>query len=238
VTKATAGPGVALLTGAAGGMGVAIGRELAAGGWVVATTDLAGTPVGYPGDLREQGAAPALIEAVLGDHGRLDLLVNNAATMYHGDLTLDDLDRWWDTIDVNLSAPFRLARAAAGALRASRGQIINMASIMGVLGDAGFSAYCSSKSGLIGLTKALALELAPEVRVNAIAPGHVDTPQQAVDAEAAGLTRQELYAGYARTIPIGRILEPAEVGRLVTYLASETGYTGSCVHLNGGMLLV
>jgi NAD(P)-dependent dehydrogenase (short-subunit alcohol dehydrogenase family) len=107
-----------------------------------------------------------------------------------------------------------------------------------VAGGAGYSAYCASKSGLIGLTKALALELAPDVRVNAVAPGHVDTPQQRVDADAAGLTREELYAHYAEIIPIGRILQPAEIARLVSYLASETGYTGSTVHLNGGLLLV
>jgi NAD(P)-dependent dehydrogenase (short-subunit alcohol dehydrogenase family) len=158
--------------------------------------------------------------------------------MYYGELTLDDLDRWWDTIDVNLSAPFRLARAASPALKASQGQVINMSSVSGVAAGAGYSAYCASKAGLIGLTKALALELAPDVRVNAVAPGHVDTPQQRVDAEAAGLTRDELYAHYAKIIPIGRILHPAEVARLVTYLASETGYTGSTVHLNGGLLLV
>jgi NAD(P)-dependent dehydrogenase (short-subunit alcohol dehydrogenase family) len=231
-------PRVALLTGAAGGMGRAIQRELESDGWVVIASDLPGTGVAYPVDLRDPAACIALVDTAVSDQGHLDLLVNNAATMYSGELTLADLERWWDTIDVNLSAPFRLARAALPALRRSRGQIINIASAAGVAADAGLSAYCSSKSGLIGLTKALALELAPEVRVNAIAPGNVDTPQQAVDAEAAGLSREELYAGYARTTPIGRILDPAEIGRLVVYLASETGFTGSCVHLNGGLLLV
>jgi 3-oxoacyl-[acyl-carrier protein] reductase len=219
-------------------MGRAIEHELESNGWTVASTDLPGCDVGYPIDLRDRAACTVLVDEVVADYGRLDLLINNAATMYHGELTLADLDRWWDTIDVNLSAPFRLARAAARALRLSRGQIINISSVMGVMAAPGFSAYCTSKSGVIGLTKALALELAPDVRVNAIAPGHVDTPQQAVDAEAAGVTRAELYAGYARSIPIGRILGPAEIGRLVAYLASETGYTGSCVHINGGLLLV
>jgi 3-oxoacyl-[acyl-carrier protein] reductase len=228
---------IALVTGASGGMGLAIVAALEADGWTVARSDLPETGVPYPADLRNSDACTALVESVVADHGRLDLLVNNAATMYHGELTLEDLDRWWDTIDVNLSAPFRLARAASRALKASQGQIINMSSISGVSGDAGFSAYCTSKAGLIGLTKALALELAPAVRVNAVAPGHVDTPQQQVDAGAAGLTREELYAHYARIIPIGRILQPAEIARLVTYLASETGYTGSTVHMNGGLLL-
>jgi NAD(P)-dependent dehydrogenase (short-subunit alcohol dehydrogenase family) len=238
MSSASDGGRVALVTGSAGGLGCAIADQLQSDGWTVALTDLPSTGVAYPADLRDSAACTALVDDVVTTHGRIDLLVNNAATMYHGDLTLSDLDRWWDTIDVNLSAPFRLARAACGPLRRSRGQIINVASSFGFTGMAGFSAYCASKSGLVGLTKALARELAPDVRVNAIAPGHVDTPQQAVDASVAGLTREELYAHYAETIPIGRILQPAEIARLVSYLASETGYTGSCVHLNGGLVLV
>lgn len=228
----------ALITGAAGGLGAAIASRLQSDGWTVARTDLPGTDVPYPADLRDSAACTALVDDVVAACDRLDLLVNNAATMYHGDLAPGDLDRWWDSIDVNLSAPFRLSRAACGPLRRTGGQIINVASSFGFTGAAGFSAYCASKSGLVGLTKALALELAPDVRVNAIAPGHVDTPQQAIDAAVAGLTRDELYARYAETIPIGRILQPAEIARLVSYLASETGYTGSCIHLNGGMVLV
>ena len=232
------GARVAVVTGAAGGIGLAACAGLAVAGWTVAATDLPGTSARYQFDLRDRAAADTLIDAVIGDHGRLDLLVNNAATMYHGELRADDLDRWWDTIEVNLSAPFRLTRAAVGHLRATRGQIINMASILGVTGEAGFSAYCASKSGIIGLTKSLARELAPDVRVNAIAPGDVDTPQQAVDAAAYGLTREELYARHARTVPIGRVLEPAEISRLVCYLADETGYTGACLHLNGGRAML
>ena len=232
------GARVAVVTGAAGGIGLAACAGLAVAGWTDAATDLPGTSARYQFDLRDRAAADTLIYAVIGDHGRLDLLVNNAATMYHGELRADDLDRWWDTIEVNLSAPFRLTRAAVGHLRATRGQIINMASILGVTGEAGFSAYCASKSGIIGLTKSLARELAPDVRVNAIAPGDVDTPQQAVDAAAYGLTREELYARHARTVPIGRVLEPAEISRLICYLADETGYTGACLHLNGGRAML
>ncbi len=139
---------------------------------------------------------------------------------------------------MNLSAPFRLARAAAGELRRNEGQIINLASTLSVTGEAGFSAYCASKSGIVGLTKALARELAPKVRVNAVAPGDTDTPQQDVDAKAAGLTRAELYARHAQTIPIGRILEPTETARLIRYLAGETGYTGACIHFNGGKVML
>jgi 3-oxoacyl-[acyl-carrier protein] reductase len=229
---------VALVTGAAGGLGRAIVAALEDDGWTVAASDMPGTGSAWEADLRRPGACADLVEAVVGADSSLDLLVNNAATMYHGALDGADLERWWDTIDVNLSAPFRLARAAAAALRAANGQILNVTSSFGVMAEAGYSAYCASKAGLIGLTKALALELAPEVRVNAIAPGHMDTPQQAVDAAAVGLTREQLYQQYGQTIPIGRILDPAEVARLVVYLAGERGFTGSCVHMNGGGLLV
>jgi NAD(P)-dependent dehydrogenase (short-subunit alcohol dehydrogenase family) len=229
---------VALVTGATGGMGLAICAELAAAEWAVARTDLPGTGVEFEADLRAPEAAAQIVQSVIQAHGRFDLLINNAATMYHGDLSLEDLPRWWDTIDVNLSAPFRLARAAAGELRKNEGQIINLASTLSVTGEAGFSAYCASKSGIVGLTKALARELAPKVRVNAVAPGDTDTPQQDVDAKAAGLTRAELYARHAQTIPIGRILEPTETARLIRYLAGETGYTGACIHLNGGKVML
>jgi NAD(P)-dependent dehydrogenase (short-subunit alcohol dehydrogenase family) len=221
---------VALVTGAAGGLGRELVTALESDGWAVAASDLPDTGVALEADLRDAD--------VIAEHRRLDLLVNNAAAMYHGPLDLADLDRWWDTVSVNLSAPFRLSRAASAELRRTGGQILNVASIMAFAGEAGFSAYCASKSGLVGLTKALARELAPDVRVNAIAPGHIDTPQQAIDAEVAGVTREELYDFYAEIMPVGRILTPAEVARLAVFLSNETGFTGSCVHLNGGLLMV
>jgi NAD(P)-dependent dehydrogenase (short-subunit alcohol dehydrogenase family) len=227
---------VALVTGAAGGLGQAICSVLAEHGWHVMGTDVTGVP--EPVDLREPTAADFLVSRVLADNGRLDLLVNNAATMYFGALDLADLERWWDTIDVNLSAPFRLCRAAAPALRQTRGQIINLSSTLGVTGESGFSAYCASKHGIIGLTKSLAHELAPDVRVNSIAPGDVDTPQQAVDALAYGLTREELYARHAAAAPIGRVLAPSEVADLIAFLADQTAFTGSCVHINGGKVMI
>jgi NAD(P)-dependent dehydrogenase (short-subunit alcohol dehydrogenase family) len=229
---------VALVTGATGGMGLAICADLSDTGWTVARTDLPGTDVEFEADLRKPETAAQIIRSVVREYGRLDLLINNAATMYYGALSLDDLQRWWETIDVNLSAPFRLARAAVDELRKNEGQIINLASTLSVTGEAGFSAYCASKSGLLGLTKALARELAPKVRVNAVAPGDTDTPQQAVDAEKAGLTRAELYERHAKNIPIGRVLAPEEIARLIRYLAHETGYTGCCIHLNGGKVML
>jgi NAD(P)-dependent dehydrogenase (short-subunit alcohol dehydrogenase family) len=229
---------VALVTGATGGLGQVLVEALTSAGWAVAASDLPDRGLPLEADLRDATACTQLVERVIKEYSRLDLLVNNAATMYHGPLDLADLDRWWDTISVNLSAPFRLSRAAAPELRRTGGQILNVASMMAFAADPGFSAYCASKSGLVGLTKALARELAPDVRVNAIAPGHIDTPQQAVDAQAAGVTRDQLYESYAATMPVGRILTADEVARLAVYLSGETGFTGSCVHLNGGLIMV
>jgi NAD(P)-dependent dehydrogenase (short-subunit alcohol dehydrogenase family) len=227
---------VALVTGATGGLGLAICRTLKEHGWQVVETDVTGVPI--PVDLRDPDAAGRLMETVIADKGRLDLLVNNAATMYFGHLDFSDLSRWWNTIEVNLSAPFRLCRAAAGFLAQSRGQIINVSSTLGVTGEAGFSAYCASKHGLIGLTKSLARELAPNVRVNAVAPGDIDTPQQNVDAEAYGLSRADLYARHAANTPIGRVLDPGEVADLIAYLGDQTAFTGSCIHVNGGKVMI
>jgi AcrR family transcriptional regulator len=147
---------VALVTGAEGGIGRAIVAALAGAGWTVAGSDLPATGAEYSYDLRDPAECRSLIEEVVTDHGGIDLLVNNAASMTIVELSVPDMTRWWQDLDVNLSAPFRLVRAAAESLRKSRGQVINIASVSGVRGEPGFSAYAASKAGLIGLTKSLA----------------------------------------------------------------------------------
>jgi 3-oxoacyl-[acyl-carrier protein] reductase len=228
---------VALVTGAAGGIGTAIVAAFGTAGWTVAASDLPDTGVDYGYDLRDRDAAGALIDAVVADHGGLDLLVNNAASMTVLPLSVATMSQWWADIEVNLSAPFRLVRAAVEPLRKARGQVINVASVSGVYGEPGFSAYAASKAGLIGLTKSLARELAPDVRVNAVAPGHVDTPQLARDAEYAGITLEELHRRYEAEMPAGRLVRPEEVANLMVFLAGESGFTGACMHLNGGLLM-
>jgi NAD(P)-dependent dehydrogenase (short-subunit alcohol dehydrogenase family) len=228
---------VALVTGAEGGIGRAIVEALEGAGWTVAASDLPATGAAYGADLREPAECRRLVEQVVADHGGLDLLVNNAASMTIVELAVAGMPRWWQDLDVNLSAPFRLARAAVEPLRKASGQIVNISSVSGVRGEPGFSAYAASKAGLIGLTKSLARELAPHVRVNAIAPGHTDTPQLGRDAEFFGLTLDELRHRYEAEMPIGRLVQPAEVASLVVYLTGATGFTGACVHLNGGLLM-
>jgi len=230
---ATAGR-IALVTGAGGGLGRAAVAALEEEGWTVAgathrTGDLAA-------DLAEPAAAGRLVGRVLDRFGRLDLLVANHAYMSMASVEVHPLDDWWRVVDTNLSGSFRLARAAAPALVAARGSIVLVSSEWGVTGWPGASAYAASKAGLIGLTKALARELAPEVRVNAIAPGVVDTPQLKVDAAAASVTLAEMKRRYAAAAPLGRIASPAEIAASIAFLASPAAayYTGQVLQPNGG----
>jgi NAD(P)-dependent dehydrogenase (short-subunit alcohol dehydrogenase family) len=233
---------VALVTGAAGGIGTAVVAALEESGWTVAATDLvsggpSGRPVDLVADLSGRSACAELVERAVARYGRLDLLVNNAATMTLADPAPDAMDLWWRDFQVNLSAPLWLAQAGLPALRAARGQIVNMCSIAGLQGEPGFSAYAASKAALLGLTRSLARELAPAVRVNALAPGPTDTPQLGRDAEFQGLTMPELHAFYAGQMPIGRLVTPAEVAAGVVFLAESAALTGECIQINGGMLM-
>jgi 3-oxoacyl-[acyl-carrier protein] reductase len=239
VSGAASARRVALVTGAAGGIGTAIVPLLETCGWTVTGTDvtLTGRADDVAADLASRTACAELIERVLARYGRLDLLVNNAATMTLAEATPDTMDLWWHDFGVNLSAPLWLAQAALPALRAARGQIINMCSVAALHGEPGFSGYAASKAALLGLTRALARELAPTVRVNAVAPGPTDTPQLGRDAEYQRLTMPELHALYAGQMPIGRLVAPREVAATVAFLADSAAFTGECVQVNGGILM-
>lgn len=228
---------VALVTGAAGGIGQHIVAVLADRGWTVAASDLPGTGVDFPADLRTRPGCVGLIETVVAASGRLDLLVNNAASMNEVALTVEGMATWWEDVAVDLAAPLWLTQAAAPHLRAVGGQVINIASVSGLRGEPGFSAYAACKAGLVGMTRSLARELAPDVRVNAVAPGHTDTPQLSRDADLRGLTMAKLHEVYAAELPIGRLIQPREVAELVAYLAQAEAFTGECVQINGGLLM-
>lgn len=232
------------MTGAAGGIGREITNALTAAGWLVAATDLApageipGAAQSFPADLSGgRASCRAVVDDVLGHFGRLDLLVNNAATMTVVEPTVDTMPLWWKDIAVNLDAPLWLTQAAAPALRLSRGQVINMCSISALRGEPGFSAYAASKAGLLGMTRSLARELAPTVRVNAVAPGPTDTEQLSRDAEFAGVELDELRRRYASDMPSGRLVTPAEVADVIVFLSGAESFTGECVQINGGMLM-
>jgi 3-oxoacyl-[acyl-carrier protein] reductase len=237
----------ALVTGASGGIGAGIARALHAQGAVVvlsgtrreALDQLAGE-LGErvhvcPADLREQGAADALVTAAEAAAGPLAILVNNAG------LTRDMLairmrdEDWASVLDVDLAAPFRLARAALrGMLRRRAGRIVSISSIVGATGNAGQANYAAAKAGLVGMSKSLAQESASRgVTVNVVAPGFVQTAMTDVLPEA----HKEKLLG---AIPLGRMGQPEDIAAAVVYLASDEAawVTGQVLHVNGGMAMI
>lgn len=237
----------ALVTGASGGIGAAIARALHGAG---ATVVLSGTrrdaldalaaELGAqahvaPADLRAPEAADGLVAAAEEAAGPLHILVNNAG-LTRDMLALRMRDEDWNIVqEVDLAAPFRLARAALrGMLRRRAGRIIAISSIVGATGNAGQANYAAAKAGLIGMTKALAQEVAPRgVTVNAVAPGFIATPMTEALSEAQKTKLSE-------AIPLGRLGQPEDVAAAVLYLASDQAgwVTGATLHVNGGMAML
>lgn len=244
------GARVALVTGGAGGIGRATGRRLHADGAtvVVADRDRAGAErtareidpsggraLGLELDVVEVGAVRAAVATTLERFGRLDVLVNNAGrSALAPTATLDDAD-WQALLDVNLSGALRCAREAYPALaRSDAGAIVNLASIAGVVGMRDRASYSASKAGLIGLTRALAIEWAGDgIRVNGVAPGYVRTPM-IEDKAAAGIYD---LAEMASRVPLGRLCSPEEIASTIAFLAGPDAsfMTGQTLVVDGGM---
>ncbi len=239
----------ALVTGASGGLGSAIARALHGQGARVALSgtriqplselqaELGGDTVVAPCDLSDSAAVDALVpQALEALGGRLDILVNNAGVT-RDNLALRMKDEEWDTvIRVNLEAAFRLARAALKPMMLKQrfGRIISVTSVVGVTGNPGQANYAASKAGLIGLSKALAQEVASRgVTVNCIAPGFITSAM----TEALPEAQKSALLG---RIPLGRMGDATDIGAAAVYLASrEGGYvTGQTLHVNGGMAMI
>ncbi len=238
----------ALVTGASGGLGSAIAKALAAQGARVALSgtradalaavaaEIGGDVVILPCNLSDAAAVDTLVPEALEALGRLDILVNNAGVT-RDNLALRMKDEEWDTvIRINLEAAFRLARAALKPMMMKQrfGRIVSVTSVVGVTGNPGQANYAASKAGLIGMSKALAQEVASRhVTVNCIAPGFIESPmtKALADAQKAALLGR---------IPAGRLGEGADIAAGVVYLASrEAGYvTGQTLHVNGGMAMI
>ena len=240
---------VALITGAAQGMGAAHGRRLAAAGATVVVNDRTPSPdltrlaqeiggLAAPADISDREQVLGLIEFVEQHVGAVDVLVANHAYMSMAPFLDHDLDDWWKVLDTNLGGTFQLIQAVLpGMRRSGAGRIIVITSEWGVTGWPEATAYAASKAGLIALVKTLGRELAPEsIIVNAVAPGVTDTPQLQVDADAAGLDVAQMHARYAEGIPLGRIGRPEEIAEVVALLADFrlSAMVGQIVQSNGG----
>ena len=238
----------ALITGASGGIGGAVAKALAAQGARVALSgtraealesvrsEIGGDAVILPCDLSDAAAVDALVPAAVAALGRLDILVNNAG------ITRDNLavrmkdDEWDIVIRVNLEAAFRLARAALKPMMLKQrfGRIISVTSVVGVTGNPGQANYAASKAGLIGMSKALAQEVASRgVTVNCIAPGFITSPM------TDGLADAQKTALLGR-IPTGRLGDGSDIAASAVYLSSrEAAYvTVQTLHVNGGMAMI
>lgn len=179
------------------------------------------------GDLLDLPCIPGLIQQCIDAFGQLDVVINNASTFYPTPIELIEDDFWKDLIGSNLKAPAFIAKAAAKHLRASSGSIINIVDIHARHPMANHPIYCSAKAGLEMLTKSLARDLAPEVRVNAVAPGAILWPEN----DAGMASQQEVL----EKVPLQRMGQPEDVAKLVRFLIDEADYiTGQIIAVDGG----
>lgn len=221
---------VALVTGAARGIGRAIAARLASDGWLVVEADRDPAAPGLAArivqaDVAEEAAVMALVQGIAAQEGRLDALVCNAGFMIRKPIAALSLAEWQAVIDTNLTSTFLLARAAETLLRTARGSIVTIASTRAHQSEPDTESYSASKGGLLALTHALAISLGPDVRANCVSPGWIETKDEVL--------RPEDHAQH----PAGRIGQPDDVAALVAWLAGpESGFvTGAEFIIDGGM---
>ncbi len=240
-----------LITGASRGIGYATAKEFLALGARVAIngrteqsvaaaiSELGGGErlVAAPGSVGTVDGCESIVKAAVDALGGLDVLINSAGVSI--DSTIENTDEaiWDETLDVNLKGTFFCVRSALPELRKSGGSIVNMASVSGLQGSAEGSAYCASKGGVVNLTRALAMELAPDIRVNCVCPGWVDTDMLRRDYvdladDPAAAEREAIEES-----PLKRVATPEEIAKAIAYLASHDArfMTGVALPLDGGI---
>jgi NAD(P)-dependent dehydrogenase (short-subunit alcohol dehydrogenase family) len=227
---------VVIVTGAGNGIGAGVARHLAQSGWRVVAADIDASAVAATAraigadavvcDVGKETDIRALVEEARGKLGRIDAIVSNAGISANGPLSGTSLDAWNRVLAVNLTATFLLAKAAELDLRAAKGAIVTIASTRAHMSEPNTLAYSASKGGVVALTHALALTLAPDVRVNCISPGWIDTGK-------AGALRPSDHAQH----PAGRVGRPDDIAAAVGYLLSDAAgfVTGAELIVDGGM---
>jgi ketoreductase len=250
---------VVLVTGASRGIGRAIAKAFAGeGAWVALCArsqenleELAkelnqddGRAVAMPCDVTAKEQVEEALQKLSRTWGKLDILVNNAGAS--GRTPMDDSsdDLWHNILSTNLTGAYYVTKESLELMNSGSGRIINISSVLGRFGVPGYAAYCTSKHGVIGLTRALALELVSRgITVNAISPGWVSTDMAdkgiRETAEAMGITPAEFREQAIDAVPIRRFIEPEEVAKLVLYLSSNdaSGITGQTYNLCGGQTM-
>lgn len=232
---------VALITGATGGIGVAIAKKIKAAGATVVVSgrnvakmdaEFGDDYIKIPCDLASDGGAVELIMDTIDKAGKIDILINNAGITKDTLLMRMTDEQFDDVINTNLRSCFKMCRAVIMPMMKNRyGRIINMASIIGTIGGPGQANYAASKGGMIAMTKSIAAEVASRgITANAIAPGFIKTPMTDVLPE-------ELKKTYLSQIPAGRFGEPEDIANACVFLASEEAsyINGQTLHVNGGM---
>ena len=237
---------VALVTGASRGIGASIAESLASAGATVvgtATSDkgaekiTAATGSGVRGavlDIASEDSVQALISDIQAREGAPTIVVNNAGITRDNLLLRMKSEEWDSVLSTNLSGVFRVCKATLrGMMKARRGRIINIASVIGIMGNAGQANYAAAKAGIIGFSKSLAREVGSRnITVNVIAPGFIDTDMTRVLPE-------EQRAAMLGQVPLGRLGEAQDIANSVLFLASDAAayITGETLHVNGGMLM-
>ena len=239
---------VALITGAASGMGAATAREFAAAGGHVVIVDLnaglarnvaaeMGVQEPIIGDVSDSAFCRRAVEMTLKRHGRLDILVNCAGIIFRADAQGTSDENWRRVMAVNVDGVFFMSRAAIGQMKKQgSGVIVNFGSIWGGVGAAGVAAYCASKGAVLNLTRAMALDHAKDgIRINAVCPGEVNTPMLA-SGRPSPPTPEDLKKLGETMVPMGRLADPVEIARVVLFLASDAAsyMTGSLVTVDAG----